>query len=82
KDKKEIIKTLMDQIDVNYNLNLDNIWDSWVLDNYFNILKNLEMSKNILFDKESPEIVEKYDHLIEKIKSALNSANSEVSSES
>ncbi|KAI5157845.1 hypothetical protein NEPAR06_2501, partial [Nematocida parisii] len=28
-----------------------------------------------------PEIVEKYDYLIEKIKSALNSANSEVSSE-
>ncbi|KAI5159549.1 hypothetical protein NEPAR05_2489 [Nematocida parisii] len=80
-DRKEIIKTLMDQIDVNYNFNLDNTWDSWIRDNYFDILENLETSKDLFCDKEIPEIVEKYDYLIEKIKSALNSANSEVSSE-
>ncbi|KAI5131642.1 hypothetical protein NEPAR08_2541, partial [Nematocida parisii] len=82
-DRKEIIKILMDQIDVNYNFNLDNKWDSWIRDNYFDILKNLEMSKNLFYDdEESPEIVEKYDCLMNKINSALNSANSEVSSES
>ncbi|EIJ87154.1 hypothetical protein NEQG_02645 [Nematocida parisii ERTm3] len=80
--RKEIVKILMSQIDVNYNFNLDNIWDYWILHNYFDILKNLETGKNIFCDKESPEIVEKYDHLIEKINSALNSANEESSSES
>ncbi|KAI5168370.1 hypothetical protein NEIRO02_2557, partial [Nematocida sp. AWRm79] len=82
KDKKVIIKILMDQIDVNYNLNLDNIWDSWIRDNYFNILKNLEMSKNILFDEESPESVEKYNCIMNKINSAFNPAKKKVSSES
>ncbi|EIJ87166.1 hypothetical protein NEQG_02623, partial [Nematocida parisii ERTm3] len=33
KDTKEIVKILMDQIDVNYNFNQDNIWDSWIFDN-------------------------------------------------
>ncbi|KAI5157843.1 hypothetical protein NEPAR06_2499, partial [Nematocida parisii] len=81
-DKKVIIKTLMDQIDVNYNFNLDNKWDSWIRDNYFNILEKLKTCKDLFCDKEIPESVEKYDHLIEKIKSAFNPANKEVSSES
>ncbi|EIJ92469.1 uncharacterized protein NEPG_02668 [Nematocida parisii ERTm1] len=67
KDTKEIVKILMDQIDVNYNFNQDNIWDSWIFDNYFDILENLETGKNLFCDEESPEIVEKYDCLMSKI---------------
>ncbi|EIJ92515.1 uncharacterized protein NEPG_02613, partial [Nematocida parisii ERTm1] len=47
KDKKEIIKILMDQIDVNYNFNLDNIWDCWVLSDHSYILEKLKTCKNL-----------------------------------
>ncbi|EIJ92963.1 uncharacterized protein NEPG_01918 [Nematocida parisii ERTm1] len=67
KDKKVIIKILMNQIDVNYNFNLDNKWDSWIRVNYFNILEKLKTSKNLFCDEEYPEIVEKYDCLMSKI---------------
>ncbi|EIJ92481.1 uncharacterized protein NEPG_02656 [Nematocida parisii ERTm1] len=67
KDTKEIVKILMDQIDVNYNFNQDNIWDSWIFDNYFDILQDLKTSKNLFCDEEYPEIVEKYDCLMSKI---------------
>ncbi|EIJ92491.1 uncharacterized protein NEPG_02646, partial [Nematocida parisii ERTm1] len=67
KDKKEIIKILMDQIDVNYNFNLDNIWDCWVLSDHSYILEKLKTCKNLFCDEECPESVEKYNCLMSKI---------------
>ncbi|EIJ95110.1 uncharacterized protein NEPG_00635 [Nematocida parisii ERTm1] len=64
--RKEIIKTLMNKIDFNYNFNLDNKWDCWVLDHFY-ILKKLKMSKDIFCDKEIPKSVEKYDRLVKTI---------------
>ncbi|KAI5167882.1 hypothetical protein NEIRO03_2248 [Nematocida sp. AWRm78] len=65
-DKKEIIKILMDKIDVNYNFNRNNKWDCWILDNSY-ILKNLKAKKDLLYDEESPESVEKCNCLMNKI---------------
>ncbi|OAG32813.1 hypothetical protein NEIG_02655, partial [Nematocida sp. ERTm5] len=66
-DKKEIIRILMDKIDVNYNFNRNNKLDYWFLKYYSYILEDLEMSKDLLYDKEIPESVEKYNCLMNKI---------------
>ncbi|OAG33213.1 hypothetical protein NEIG_02616, partial [Nematocida sp. ERTm5] len=66
-DKKEIIKDIMDRIDVNYNFNRNNKWDCWIL-NEPHILKDLEMNKkNLLCDEESPESVKRYNCFMNKI---------------
>ncbi|EIJ87146.1 hypothetical protein NEQG_02666, partial [Nematocida parisii ERTm3] len=80
-DRKEITKTLMDQIDVNYSFNRNNKWDCMFL-NHSYILKYLKKNKDLLCNKEIPESVEKYNCIMNKINSALNSANEESSSES
>ncbi|KAI5170095.1 hypothetical protein NEIRO03_2761, partial [Nematocida sp. AWRm78] len=69
-DKEEIIKILMDQIDVNYNFNRSNNWDCMFLKYYSFILKDLKMNKYLLCDEEIPESVEKYNCIMNKINSA------------
>ncbi|OAG33430.1 hypothetical protein NEIG_02640, partial [Nematocida sp. ERTm5] len=67
-DKKEIIKILMDQIDINYSFNRNNKWDCRFIGYYSYTFKDLEMNlDNLLYDKESPESVEKYNRLMTKI---------------
>ncbi|OAG32324.1 hypothetical protein NEIG_02573 [Nematocida sp. ERTm5] len=68
-DKEEIIKILMDQIDVNYSFNRNNKWDYMFL-NHFYILKYLKMNKVLLCNKETPKSVEKYNCIMNKINSA------------
>ncbi|EIJ88114.1 hypothetical protein NEQG_01558 [Nematocida parisii ERTm3] len=69
-DKKEVIKTVMDKIDVNYNLNLNNKWDSCIL-NHFHILEYLQFCEDILCDKKNPNSVKNCNSLIETIKKTI-----------
>ncbi|OAG32718.1 hypothetical protein NEIG_02551 [Nematocida sp. ERTm5] len=66
-DKKEIIKILMDQIDINYSFDRNNKWDCWFISYYFIISEDLKKNKDLLCDEERPESVEKYNRLMTKI---------------
>ncbi|KAI5167980.1 hypothetical protein NEIRO03_2321 [Nematocida sp. AWRm78] len=71
-DKKQIIKVLMDKIDVNYKFNTNNMWDYFFIMEYSYVLKDLEMNKKDLFcDEEISESVEKYNCLMKKIREVI-----------
>ncbi|OAG32834.1 hypothetical protein NEIG_02600 [Nematocida sp. ERTm5] len=70
-NKKEIIKVLMDKIDVNYKFNTNNILDCSFLSKFY-VLKDLEMNKkDLLCDEKSSESVEKYNCLMNKIREVI-----------
>ncbi|KAI5183069.1 hypothetical protein NEIRO03_0693 [Nematocida sp. AWRm78] len=66
-DKKEIIKILMNEIDVNYKFNKENRWDYLISLECTNIFKDFKSNKDLFCDEETPESVEKYNHLMNKI---------------
>ncbi|OAG33743.1 hypothetical protein NEIG_02645, partial [Nematocida sp. ERTm5] len=70
-DKKEIIRILMNKIDINYNFNRNNKLDYWFLRKFY-VLKDLEMNKkDLLCDEESPESVKRYNCLMNKIRKII-----------
>ncbi|OAG33744.1 hypothetical protein NEIG_02621, partial [Nematocida sp. ERTm5] len=70
-NKKKIIKVLMDQIDVNYNFNRNNKWDYLISLESTDVFKDFKSNKDLLCDEGSPESVEKYKNLMNKICEAI-----------
>ncbi|OAG32575.1 hypothetical protein NEIG_02554, partial [Nematocida sp. ERTm5] len=70
-DKKEIIKILMNEIDVNYKFNTNNRWNYFFILNHSFILGHFKVNKDLLYDEETPESVEKYNCFMTKISEIL-----------